>query len=158
RRSRVQLLRMTHKLVSTLGLTLLSLTAASSAHADTGEDLFLDGVHLRPGVTADIHLSVYQNTHVPCRSGTVLAIHGANSTAKSLEPFALELTQAPVDGRPVCRVITMDLPGHGLSSPPDGALFGELTLDDYATAVVDVLERLPDEGLRPHTIAGHSMG
>jgi pimeloyl-ACP methyl ester carboxylesterase len=149
---------MHHKLLTTFGITAIALTTASFAHASEGEDLFIDDVELRPGVMADVHLSVYQNTHVPCRSGTVFAIHGANSTALSLEPFALELTQTPVDGRPVCRVVTMDLPGHGQSPPPSGALFGELTLDDYATAVVDVLGRLPAQGIRPRTIVGHSMG
>jgi pimeloyl-ACP methyl ester carboxylesterase len=148
---------MNHKLVPTL-VTLLSLTATGSARADTGEDLFLDAVQVRPGVTADIHLRVYQNTHAPCRSGTVLAIHGANSTGKSLEDFALELTEAPIDGRPVCRAVTLELPGHGQSSAPDGLLFGELTPDDYATTVLGVLDRLPDEGIRPHTLVGHSMG
>ena len=147
---------MTKTLVPTL--TLLALTASTAAHAGPGTPLFLDDVPLRPGVTADIHVEIYENRKVPCKANTVLAIHGANSTALSLESFALELTQRPVGGRPVCRVVAVDLPGHGQSPPPDGAFFGELTLDDYASAVIGVLERLPAEGIRPHTIVGHSMG
>ena len=35
-------------------------------------------------------------------------------------------------GRPVCQVVTMDLPGHGERAPPTGTTYGELTLEDYA--------------------------
>lgn len=149
---------MTKILTSVLGLTLLAVSAASPAYADHEKDIFIDEVEVRSGVTAEIHLRVYQNTEVPCQSSTVLAIHGAGSTAKSLEPLARELVQAPVKGRPVCRVVAMDLPGHGLSPIPNGALYGELALEDYAAAVLGVLERLPAVGIHPTTIVGHSMG
>lgn len=152
---------MTSTLVPTLAVTLLTLAQATIAHAAPPvpeADLFLPEIELRPGVTAEIHLRVHQKPGVPCKAGTVLAIHGANSTARSLEPLALELVSRPPGGKPVCRVLAMDLPGHGQSSLPSGALFGELTIEDYAGAVTQVLDRLDDDGIRPHTIVGHSMG
>ncbi len=145
---------MLHKLGLTCGLTLLALTA----HAHEAEDLYLHDLPVRPDVSADIHLRVYQNADLPCASGTLLAVHGATATARTLEPLALAALAAPGGGRPVCRVVTMDLPGHGDSPPPVGVTYGELTLEDYAAAVIGTLDRLPEEGIRPTTVVGHSMG
>lgn len=146
------------RLALVFGVVLFSLTGTGSVSAGVIEDVYFEKVDVRSGVTAEIHLRKYQNNHLPCRAGSVLAIHGANSTALSMEPLALALTQRPVDERPVCHVVTIDLPGHGMSEPPDGVAFGELTIDDYANTVIDVLGRLGKDGIRPTTIMGHSMG
>ncbi|MCC6621671.1 MAG: alpha/beta hydrolase [Deltaproteobacteria bacterium] len=146
------------------GLTLLSFTTVSAQAEPPGPpapperiDLVLPAIELRPGVTADIHLAIYDRASIPCRAGTVLAIHGAASTARSMEPFALAALDHD-EGRPVCRVITMDLPGHGDGPAPVGARLGELGLSDYAAAVVGTLERLANRGVRPTTLVAHSMG
>jgi pimeloyl-ACP methyl ester carboxylesterase len=112
---------------------------------------------LREGVTADLRLTVYVNGRRFC-GGTVFAQHGAWHSAAVWEPLANALFDAAPHLPAPCRVIALDLPGHGQSGPPRGALFGELTLDDQVTAVVAALDRLKDIGVRPDTMVGHSMG
>jgi pimeloyl-ACP methyl ester carboxylesterase len=117
----------------------------------------LPDVTLRDGVTADLRVTVYLNGRRPC-GGTVFAQHGAWHSAAVWEPFANALFDRVPRAHPPCRVIALNLPGHGQSSQPEGALFGELTLDDYVTAVIGALDRLKALGIRPRTIVGHSMG
>ncbi len=140
----------------TISISLVfALALSTAAHA---ADLFLDDVALRDGVTSDIHLRVIDNAHAPCATGQMLMVHGAASTANSLAPVAEAIAARPIQGRPVCSVLIMDLPGHGQSSLPDSLPFGELTLDDYSTAVRGTLDRLADQGVRPWGVVGHSMG
>ena len=120
-------------------------------------DVVLPDVALRAGVTADLHLTVYATARRPC-AGTVFAQHGAWHTAAVWEPLAAALFARTLPGPGPCRVIALDLPGHGRGSLPVGALFGELTLNDYVTAVIATLERLKDLGVRPQTLVGHSLG
>ncbi len=149
---------MTSSPTAPLLLALIALSPGAAAFAGEPQDLTLEGIAIRPDVSADIHVRVYENTSAPCSSGTVFAIHGANSTAATMGPLAEAIADRPIRGRPVCRVVAMDLPGHGSSSLPTGALFGELSIDDYAAAVIATIEALRDEGIRPTTIMGHSMG
>jgi pimeloyl-ACP methyl ester carboxylesterase len=142
---------------SRLTLT-LTLALASPALASEGAPLVLEGVLLRDGVTADIHALVYDNDRVTCRSGALVVVHGATATARSMEPFAQAIAAAPPGGRPMCHVVNLDMPGHGASPPPSGAFMGDLTVQDYSAALVGVLEDLPAHGLRPVSVAGHSMG
>src|SRR5262249_8706155 len=53
---------------------------------------------------------------------------------------------------------SVDLPGHGSSPPPVGARYGDLTVEDYAAALLGTLGRLQDAGVRTTTLTGHSMG
>src|SRR5262249_52298588 len=108
----------------------------------------------RPGVTADIHLRVL---HDP-RAGheAIVAVHGASVTANSLAD-AGKLILASPDAR-ARWFVSIDLPGHGKSAPPVGALFGDLGLQDYAAAVLGTLDRLKERGIQARTLIGHSMG
>jgi pimeloyl-ACP methyl ester carboxylesterase len=54
--------------------------------------------------------------------------------------------------------VAIDLPAHGKSAPPVGALFGELGLQDWAATVLGTLDRLKAAGVRVSTLIGHSMG
>jgi len=159
---------------------LASLLAASPASAhppgdDLGDvfadgapavaDVYVDGVELRPGVTADIHLRVLSDTRRECGRKAIVAIPGAACTANTLVGLGEELLTSIGDGdgggdgrERACRFIAVDLPGHGESPPPVGALFGELTPEDYAAAVVGTLDRLQDSGIRTTTLMGHSQG
>jgi pimeloyl-ACP methyl ester carboxylesterase len=81
------------------------------------------------------------------------------STASSLVGLGKSLLAATGDGSARARrFIAVDLPGHGKSAPPVGALFGELGLQDYVAAVLGVLDRLAGRGIRVTTLVGHSMG
>lgn len=141
-----------------LGLLLAPFAAAAQEGALTKSTVILPGVSLREGVTADLAITIFTNRQAPCAGRTVLAVHGMLHTAAAWEPFATALFQRlPLGERP-CRVLALDLPGHGLSGLPSGALFGELTLDDYVAAVLGSLDRLHDLGIYPETLVGHSLG
>lgn len=136
-----------------------ALNAAASIPA-TDDDLFLNDVELRPGVTADLHLRVFVNEErnsATCTSGdVVLAVPGFAHTAATWEPYAEALfAQRPEQ---TCAVIALDLPAHGGSGIPEGISFGELFLGDYTTAVLGTLEALGELGMAPATVIGHSQG
>lgn len=126
--------------------------------ADT--DLVLTQVPLRPGVTVDLHLKVFVDeprASAPCPpENVVLAVPGFAHTAETWRPYA-EAAFADPAARP-CAIVALDLPGHGASGLPVGLLFGELTLDDYATALLAVLDGLAGSPYAPGVLMGHSQG
>jgi pimeloyl-ACP methyl ester carboxylesterase len=128
--------------------------------APSARDVFLNDVELRPGVTADIHLRVLSNPGPGCGRKAIVAVHGAATTANSLVGLGEAiLASSDDDGRArACRFIAVDLPGHGESPPPVGTLFGALSVDDYAAALLGTLDRLQDRGIHTTTLMGHSMG
>ena len=132
------------------------LAAPSQAYTVSG--VVFPDVALRDGVTVDLRLTVYLNNDRRGRDGgTVFAVHGMSHTAATWEPMAEALFQRSGHRPNPSRLVALDLPGHGLGSQPSGALFGELTLDDYVSAVIAALDRLRDLGVRPRTILGHSL-
>jgi len=97
-------------------------------------------VELSPGVV--VHLR-----DEGARGGrAVLLLHGSNASLQTFEPWVVRLTAAGY------RVITLDLPAHGLSGPvPD---------KDYSNAAyVRVVEAVAARlGLKRLAIGGNSMG
>ena len=75
----------------------------------------------------------------------VLAVHGWLDNAHSFAPLAAHL--------PACRVVALDMPGHGLSDPR--AADAEYHIIDY---VQDVLGALAALGWQEASLMGHSMG
>lgn len=142
-----------------LATCLLAIGAASPAAAATGEVCF--DVDLRGGKTkicADVHV----NPRAPRVGTTILTVHGLTETAAAWGP----LTQAIFADRQlrnrVRRVIAIDLPGHG-DSPrpaglPGGVLFGDLTIDDNVSVLIQSIRTLRELGLESRAIIGHSMG
>ncbi|HYR09538.1 MAG TPA: alpha/beta hydrolase [Longimicrobium sp.] len=126
----------------------------------TDGDVFLPDVALRPGVTVDLHLAVFVNEArqpASCASeNVVLAVPGFAHTAATWQPYAFERFADPAQH--ACAVIVVDMPGHGLSGLPEGITFGELTLDDYATALLAVLGSFADSPAAPSILIGHSQG
>ena len=122
-----------------------------------GADIVLEDIALRPGVTAEIYLTVFVDPRHRCHGKVVLAIPGLASTAATFGPFADAIFEHH-EGRRVCRVVAVDFPGHGSSGLPAGIAFGDLLLDDYVTVILASLERLPQFGLRPDVLVGHSQG
>lgn len=140
-------------------LDAISQARTASAPA-TAFDLVLDGVELRPGATADIHVQVSMNEARPCRdpARTALLIHGVNATAASWDPLAEAFFEGDAEDQ-LCLVAAMDHAGHGKSGLPVGSvLFGELTVQDYARTLMGVLQRLRSRGIRPSILMGHSQG
>ncbi len=120
--------------------------------ADGTPGILLEDVALRPGVTVDLFVNVYGELDKPSDSKDCqFAVHGGVFAAASWRPYAEAL------GEDAC-VLATDMPLRGNSGVPVGALFGDLDLFDYVTAIDQVLLRLRDRGIRPRTILGHSMG
>ncbi|MCG8455779.1 MAG: alpha/beta fold hydrolase [Holophagales bacterium] len=135
-------------------LSLLLLPATPAARAGDALSigpigvLFHD-VELRPGVEADIHVTVIGDLD---SDDCQVTIHGGPYTAETWRPYAEAL------GTEAC-VLAIDLPGHGQSSVPTGIVFGELLLDDYVTTVIAVLDALDTHfDIEPTTLVGHSLG
>lgn len=143
-----------------LPLALAALAMAPAfTHAETAvTGLDIPGVALRPGVTADLHLTIYHDPQHPCLGRTLFAVHGMWHTAATWQPLAAALLDGTHPWQGPCRVVALDMPGHGLSSLPSGILFGEMTLEDYMAALMASLDTLEELGLRPDTLAGHSFG
>ncbi len=137
------------------------LDAVFADTAPSVRDVFLDGVELRPGVTANIHLRILSNPRGDRGRRAIVAVHGASSTASSLVALGETVLASSNDkdgGERVGRYIAVDLPGHGESPPPVGALFGELSLADYVAALLGTLDRLKSREIETTTLIGHSMG
>ncbi|UXI70144.1 alpha/beta hydrolase [Tahibacter amnicola] len=137
------------------GLGLFSVAAGAAV---TRQVLSLPDVPLRPGVAVTLSATVFQSQPACLPSQTVLALHGLAHTAATYEPLARTVFATPLAARAVCRVVALDLPGHGLSGLPTGLRFGELTLDDYVAALDGALPRLRARGMHVRALVGHSMG
>ena len=96
-------------------------------------------VEVSPGLT--IHL----RDEGPRGAMTIVLLHGSNASLHTWEPWVERLKDR-------YRVITLDLPAHGLSGPAPG---GQYTLDAYAR-VVDAVAR--ERGLTRFVLGGNSMG
>lgn len=135
--------------------------AEASQHAApaTDHDLFFEDVELRPGASADLHVRVFVNEARPCHDPkrTAFFIHGVNATAASWGRFAEAFFQGRAQDQ-LCRIAAIDHPGHGASGLPEGVLFGELVIEDYARGAMEVLDRLRTRGIRPSILVGHSQG
>jgi len=149
--------------VATIAAAIVSLAAAEEAHASPliESNIVLDSVALRPGVETDVHLRVFTNSAAPCQSSknAIFAVHGLMHTAATWRPLAQAIFDGDPPGRPVCRIVAIDLPAHGESPAPRGALYGALTADDYVTAILESTRRLAARHpLRATTMMSHGMG
>lgn len=152
-------------------LVVLFIAAAAPAIADDhffSYDLIFPDVYLQDGVAADINVLVLKNTNQRCDKGhkghkgkSIIALHGLANTASAWKPLASELFSDNPIGKEVCSILAINLPGRGYSGLPEGEtglLFGQLTLDDHAQAVIGTLERVRQAGFHPATIMAHSQG
>ena len=121
-------------------------------------DLTLPGIDLRPGVTADLHATVFVNRTHPCNGSVALTIHGLLHTAATWEPFVASLFEDNPAGRKLCRVVALDMPGRGGSVVHNLPWFGAVTLDDYVAGALGALGQLNGLNIRPSVIFGHSLG
>jgi pimeloyl-ACP methyl ester carboxylesterase len=138
----------------------LVIASTHLAHAAANEHLYLD-VTLRSTGSAKIHAGVYKNPQPHHGVLTVLAVHGLTEVGSMYEPLIAAIYADPVLKHVVKRVIAIDMVGHGLSSFPTlpGSLkFGDLLIDDNISVLIQVIDRLRDQGKGPQVVIGHSMG
>jgi pimeloyl-ACP methyl ester carboxylesterase len=117
-------------------------------------------VTLRDG-SADVTVTIYNNSKAWCTGATILAVHGLTNTAATWQPLADEMFATPLWGKTIKRLIALDLPGHGKSPIPydlAGGPFGELLIDDNISVILQTILHLQSIGLGPRVIMGHSMG
>lgn len=144
-------------LLIALAITSLSVIDIAPAAAQPGQTCF--DVALAGG-TSEVCADVYQNPAAPF-GATVLAVHGFTETARVFQPLVQAMFADPVLRFAVKRVIALDLPGHGDSEAPIGlpnALFGELTLYDNVSVIIQAIDALRAQGMGARVIMGHSMG
>ena len=92
-------------------------------------------------------------------SGTAVAIHGIAHTASSWDSFAQQVSPSTKGPIPVCRLVAINLPGHGPGLPRSSdPLFGNLSLTDSVTALDRTLRDLRDNGTRIRVLLAHSQG
>jgi pimeloyl-ACP methyl ester carboxylesterase len=117
-------------------------------------------VSMRGTGSATIHAAIYTN---PANRGvtTILAVHGITETASTFKPLATAIFADSTLGRVVKRVISIDLPGHGetgFPTLPSGVHFGDLTIEDNVSVVIQSVDVLRSRNLGAQVIMGHSMG
>lgn len=134
------------------------LTSAPSVAAAEGTDLLLPSIALRPGVTVDIHATLFVNQEHRAQGVTLLALHGFTLTGNSWGPFVEALFADNPAGRKVGQVVVLDMPGRGGTGNLVGLPLGEVTLEDYAAALIGSLDALNARKIRPKTLLAHSLG
>lgn len=97
-------------------------------------------ITLAPGTT------IHVRDEGPRDGLAVMLLHGSNASLHTWEPWAVRLTARGY------RVITLDLPAHGLSGATREGLYTN-------AAYVGIVERLADRlGLQRFVLGGNSMG
>jgi pimeloyl-ACP methyl ester carboxylesterase len=118
-------------------------------------------VSVRGTGRATIAAHVFEN---PTHRGAVnvLAVHGLAETGFVFEPLAQAIFADRSLGLIVRRVVAIDLPGHGDSSDPTtlpaGATFGDLTIEDEVSVVLQSIDALRQLRVPASAIVAHSMG
>jgi pimeloyl-ACP methyl ester carboxylesterase len=144
----------------------VSLFVIPNVYADF--NMMLPDIELQPGITADINIVVYESNSAFCQNldnGTmskhsIFAVHGINSDTLVFEPLARALFINNPTGGIVCRVLAMEMPGHGLSGIPQGGLlFGQMSEDNYSNIVLNSLAALAQtNNIHPISLIAHSNG
>jgi pimeloyl-ACP methyl ester carboxylesterase len=136
-------------------------TAVAGAEQALSASSISFDVKLRESATVSIHAAIYRNPWRVFGGETGLAVHGLTETGFTYEPLAAALFARPAY-RSIGRIVAIDMPGHGESGfpqgLPEGVKFGDLSIDDNVSVVLQSISALAQRGLAPHTIIGHSMG
>lgn len=96
-------------------------------------------ITLRPGLT------VHVRDQGPRNGPALVLLHGSNAALQSWEPWVARLQDR-------YRIISLDLPGHGLTGPSP---LGRYDANAYAEIVDDVMQKL---GVSHAIVGGNSMG
>ena len=118
-------------------------------------------VKVRETGTANVHATVFTPS-ARARGATVLAVPGLAETGLVYEPLARAIFRDRTLRRQIGRVVALDLVGRGESTPPsglpDGKKFGDLTIEDNVSVVIQAIAALRELGYAPKVLLGHSMG
>ncbi len=118
-------------------------------------------VAVRGTGAATIAAHIFEN---PAHRGAmnVLAVHGLSETGFIFGALAQSIFADRALGRTVRRIVAIDLPGHGDSSAPTnlpaGVNFGDLTIEDEASVVIQSIDALRKLAIPPSVVVAHSMG
>ena len=144
------------KIESFLLAALVILVCTTHANAKFKDVPSLVSVFLLDGGIVDIRLDRIENTRKNAGNKTLLAIHGLGHTGKTFEPLANELFKNSGRNKIAC-VLALNFPGRSGSGLPSSKQFGGLTVEDYTSILLGVLDQLPKK-IKIESIVGHSMG
>lgn len=140
---------------------MLTLGFASIVNAQAPQFRINFNVQIRPDVSVDMGAIVVVNPAKPKKGSTILVLNGTGQNSNTFIPLSQQLFTDSVTTKLVARTILLNYPGHANSSLPistTGVKFGDLTLGDYTTALIESLRKLNDIGMAPDVIMGHSLG
>jgi pimeloyl-ACP methyl ester carboxylesterase len=140
-----------------LGVFLIALFGLFSTAAAQNSYTVNFQVQLRDNVSVEMGAIVLTNPDSPPNGSTILTLNGTGQTASTFRPLG-ETLFSDRTGSKVSRMILLNYPGHGNSGLPTGILFGELSINDYVTSLIESLDKLSQMNLSPDTLLGHSLG
>ncbi len=148
---------------TTILLVLVCFSLSVTANIAMADQNVSFRVQLRPHVFANVVSTIVTNPSFPTSGMTVLTVHGFAHTGSTFGNLTQAIFNSAQYRSSVSNVVSVDLPGHGLSSGPileDGGQlkYGEFSIEDYATAVTETIRRLGALQLRPQVVIAHSMG
>lgn len=114
-------------------------------------------VTLRGTGKAVLKATVYTNP-AATGTGTILSVPGFTATGASYGALTAASFSDSVTGPQVKTIVTLDLPGHGGSTKPTGIKYGELTIEDNAAALVQALQALAGQNVKPGLLVGAGAG
>jgi pimeloyl-ACP methyl ester carboxylesterase len=141
---------------SILGVLLLAVFGLATAAAQTTITIVTFRIKVRTNVSVDMGATVISDSS-GSTGDSILVLNGTAQTAKTFTALAQSVIGSNAG---VSRMILLDYPGHGNSDIPIGGnvKFGDLTMDDYASALLASLEKLGELNLGPNAVMGHSLG
>jgi pimeloyl-ACP methyl ester carboxylesterase len=150
--------------ISSLLLVVLGVAFISSVAQAKPDDQIRLKVQIREGVSAVMRLRVVELHRRKPKFGVnknIVLVPGLSHTGVSYENFVEALDGSPESAR-VHKAVLFDYPGKGDNSLPisknEPVLFGDLSLDDDARALIGSLKKLRRLGRAPEVIIAHSMG
>lgn len=133
----------------------LILFFANSALAD--QTLFITA-QIRANATASIKTEILTNPNLPSGGRTILIHHGLAHSGNAVKPLAQKIFADATLSAKVSNIVIINLPGRNGSPLPQGVLFGDLSMVDYASIFLSVLDGLNNQNIHVDSIVGHSMG
>ena len=112
---------------------------------------------LREASTVTVRLNSYES-HARSAVSNVLAVPGFAATGATYEPLTHAILADRELHRKVKRITTVDFPGHGASGLPDAIRYGDLTINDEVSILVQAVRWLSEHDRGPDTLVGHSLG